>query len=355
MKKFILAAIAAAVVITTATLVPSTASAQAREKCVIANSHYTGWEPIWLAKQLGLLKKHGDLNNVVLDVTDPMDYLESITQFSNGQFCALAVTNMDALTGPASSGINTRFVVVGDYSNGNDGLLWRAAKRPSLSSIVGKTVILEQGSVSQYLLWRAAQIERFDYNRVTISHAAAPDILAAFKSGREGTIVVTYNPFLMSGRNEKNAHMLFDSSRIPHEIIDGIVVNDQKASANVRKAIAGAWYEAMEIINDRGSKRQADAIKWMADFAGNTVEEFNAQLRTTNLFYRREDAFRFASDAKLKATMDLVRTFAGENSFLKNGAGVEQGPDYVGIQFPDGSVVGDRNNVKLYFDTTYMK
>jgi len=133
------------------------------------------------------------------------------------------------------------------------------------------------------------------------------------------------------------------------------VVNDNKASVNVRKAIAGAWYEAMTIMNDRGSKRQAEAIKWMADFAGNTVEEFKTQLQTTNMFYTRSDAVQFATDAKLKTTMDLVRTFAAENGLLKNGAGVEQDKNYVGIQFPDGSVVGDRNNVGLRFDTTYMQ
>ena len=321
---------------------------------MIANSHYTGWEPIWLAKHLGLFKKWGDQLNVTIDVTEPMKYGESITQFAANQFCALAVTNMDAFTGPAAGGIPTTMIVVGDYSNGNDGLLWKATRRPNIRDIVGKKVVLVQGSVSQYLLWRAAQMENFDYKRVSIENVDDEvDTKNSFASN--GSIIVTWNPILMSARGDKNAHMLFDSSKIPGEIIDGIVVNDNKASVNVRKAIAGAWYEAMTIMNDRGSKRQAEAIKWMADFAGNTVEEFKTQLQTTNMFYTRSDAVQFATDAKLKTTMDLVRTFAAENGLLKNGAGVEQDKNYVGIQFPDGSVVGDRNNVGLRFDTTYMQ
>jgi NitT/TauT family transport system substrate-binding protein len=30
-------------------------------------------------------------------------------------------------------------------------------------------------------------------------------------------------------------------------------------------------------------------------------------------------------------------------------------PDFVGIKFPDGSVMGDEGNVKLRFDDSYMQ
>lgn len=351
-KRAALIAATAAALIALAPSVPAFAQA-AKEKCVIADSHYTGWEMIWLAKHLGILKKHGDKQNVELDVTDPMDYGESINQFAAGQFCALAVTNMDALNGPAAGGVDTTFIVVGDYSNGNDGLLWKAAKKPQLTDIVGKKVVLVEGTVSQYLLWRGAQINKFDYNKVKVENAASEtDVKNAFSGN--GSIIVTWNPILMAARQEKNAHLLFDSSSVPGEIIDGIVVKSG-VSDNVKKAIVGAWYETLAVMAEKGSPKSVAAIDWMAKFAGNSVEEFNAQLKTTALFYTAAEAVKFTKDAKLKETMDKVRVFSAENGLLKNGAGVAQSKDFVGIQFSDGSVVGEKSNVKLRFDTTFME
>src|SRR3989344_5773879 len=295
MKFFHSAALVAATAAALVALAPSApAHAQAaKEKCVIANSHYTGWEPIWYAKESGILKKWADKYGVVIDVTEPMDYGESITQFASDKFCALAVTNMDALTGPSAGGIDTTFIVVGDYSNGNDGLVWNAAKPPKLADIAGKKVVLVEGTVSQYLLWRAAQTAKFDYGKVKVQNAPESEILSTFNGGPEGTIVVTWNPYLMQARNEnKGAQMLFDSSQIPGEIIDGIVVNNVKsskyyASDNVRKAIVGAWYETLAVMADVGSPKNDAAIKWMAAFASSSKtseKEFKTQLKTTALF-----------------------------------------------------------------------
>ncbi len=351
MKSFRALALAATIAFALITALGTSGSAfaQAREKCVIANSHYTGWEPIWLAKDLGLLKKWGAKYNVDLDVTDPMDYGESITQFTAKSFCGLAVTNMDALTGPSAGGVDTTFVVVGDYSNGNDGALWKAAKAPSLKDLPGKKVVLVENTVSHYLLWRASQVAGFPFEKVKLQNAASEtDVKNAF--GKDGSIIVTWNPILMTARQEKGAHLLFDSSKIPGEIIDGIVVQTG-ASDNVKKAIAGAWYEVMGIIAKNGTPEYKKAIQMMAKGVEQTEAEFEMQLKTTALFTKAADAVAFAKDAKLKATMDSVRTFAAQLKLLGKGAS----KDTVGIQFPDGSIAGDQKNVKLRFDVKYMQ
>lgn len=351
MKSFRALALAAttALALITALGTSGSAFAQTREKCVIANSHYTGWEPIWLAKDLGLLKKWGAKFNVDLDVTDPMDYGESITQFTAKSFCGLAVTNMDALTGPAAGGVDTTFVVVGDYSNDNDGLLWKAKKTAALKDLSGKSVVLVENTVSHYLLWRASQIAGFPFEKVKVQNAASEtDVKNAFAN--EGSIIVTWNPILMTARQEKGAQMLFGSSKIPGEIIDGIVVQTG-ASDNVKKAIAGAWYEVMGIIAKKGTPEYKKAVQTMAKGVEQTEAEFEMQLKTTALFTKAADAVAFAKDAKLKATMDSVRTFAAQLKLLGKGAS----KDAVGIQFPDGSVAGDQKNVKLRFDVKYMQ
>ena len=50
--------------------------------------------------------------------------------------------------------------------------------------------------------------------------------------------------------------------------------------------------------------------------------------------------------------MEYVRTFSFDNGLFGQGA---KSKDFVGIQFPDGSALGDKNNVKLKFNADYMQ
>ena len=107
----------------------------------------------------------------------------------------------------------------------------------------------------------------------------------------------------------------------------------------------------MALMSGR-SKEAKDAIQAMAKFAGGTEAEFRAQLRTTNMFYQPAEAATFTRGESLKKTMEYVRTFCFTHGLFGQGA---TSKDYVGIQFPDGTIMGDKNNVKLRFDATYMQ
>jgi NitT/TauT family transport system substrate-binding protein len=89
----------------------------------------------------------------------------------------------------------------------------------------------------------------------------------------------------------------------------------------------------------------------MADFAGGSIDEFKSQLKTTAMFYEPGKAAEFAAGKKLKDTMEYVRSF----SFAHGLYGDADSKDFVGILFSDGSVMGDKNNVKLRFAADYMK
>jgi NitT/TauT family transport system substrate-binding protein len=301
-------------------------------------------------KDSGILAKWGRRYGVDLDITSPMDYVESINQYTAKQFCAVAVTNMDALTIPAVGGVDTTFIVVGDYSNGNDGILAKGAKPITLKDLGGREVKLVEYTVSHYLLARAFQINGLKLAAVKTVNTSDSDIAAVFATGGNGTVIVTWNPILMTARRVKGAQLLFDSSRIPGEIIDGIAVQTG-VSENVKKAIVGAWFEVTGIMAERNSPRQRDAVAQMAKSAGGSGTDYAAQLKTTQLFFKAADAVKFTKDAQLKKTMNFVRRFIFETGLLKNA----KNADVIGIQFPDGTVVGDPKHVRLRFDTRYME
>jgi NitT/TauT family transport system substrate-binding protein len=97
-------------------------------------------------------------------------------------------------------------------------------------------------------------------------------------------------------------------------------------------------------------KAARDARAAMASASGTDLAGFDAQLATTKMFYTPADAMAFTQGAGLPKTMAFVANFLFDHGILGEGA---PSAEHVGIAFPDGSIYGDRNNVKLRFDTNY--
>ena len=319
------------------------------DRCHIAWSHYTGWEPLGWIQDSSLAKRWGQKYGVDLRYTLVNDYVESINQYTAGTFDGVAVTNMDALTIPAVGGADTTFLVVGDFSNDNDGILINAPKGARVEDLKGKKVKLVQFSVSHYLLARALGTNGLSANDVSVVNASDADLGTLIATSSLGDAFVTWNPILMTGRNVPGMAMVFGSSRIPGEIVDTIAVRT-KVSDNCKKAVAGAWYETMKAMANIGPETDV-MMKAMAAQAGGTEAEFKAQLRTTRMFYNPAEAAAFAAGPDIKKTMEFVAKFSFEHGLYKEA----RNDRAVGIKYPDGSVWGDPKNIRLRFDDTYMK
>ncbi len=320
---------------------------QAKEKYSVAWSHYTGWEPWGFAEESGILKKWADKYGIEISLTLVNDYIESINLYTTGQFDACVMTNMDALTIPASGGVDSTVLIVGDYSNGNDGIVMRNAS--SVKDLKGKEVMLVELSVSHYLLARALEMNGMSEQDVKVVNTSDADIASVFVTSNDSA-VVTWNPPLQQVKQIKNANLLFDSSKIPGEILDLMVVRTN-ADDKFKKALTGAWYETMSVMSS-GGMAQKKAIAAMAQTAGGTAAEFEAQLKTTQMFYKAEKALAIALDQQLINTMDKVRRFSFEKGLFGAGA---KSADFVGIAFPNGKTLGDTKNIKLRFETQYME
>ena len=326
--------------------------ARAGDSCKIAWSHYTGWEPFAYMADKGIMDKWAKKHGVSVTITLVNDYIESINQYTAGAFDGVAATTMDALAIPAVGGVDTTVLIIGDYSNGNDGILIKdsASKAAGVKSLKGKDVMLVELSVSHYLLARALDVNGMTERDLKVINTSDADIGALFSSGADGTAVVTWNPILMASRNEPGAHMVFDSSKIPGEIVDTLVVRTGMPEG-CKMALVDAWYETMGVMSGRGQVSN-DALSYMAKFAGSTLAEFQAQLNTTYMFYNPSDAVGFARGGLFKKTMDKVRRFSFDHGLFGHGA---PSVDFVGIEFPDGSIMGDKGNVKFRFTTKYME
>jgi len=323
-----------------------TTEASAKDKFNVAWSHYTGWEPWAYAQESGILKKWADKYDIEIELTLVNDYIESINLYTAGQYDACTMTNMDALTIPAVGGIDSTALIIGDSSNGNDGIVMKNGT--SVKDLKGREVRLVELSVSHYMLARALEMNGMSEKDIKVFNTSDADIASLFVTDDNGA-VVTWNPPLMQVRNAKGANLVFDSSQISGEILDLMVVKSD-ADPRFKKALTGAWYETLEHLFG-ASEKSKEAIEFMASNSGATVAEFKSQLKTTAM-YKADEAVKIAYSDELKKTMDYVRTFSFDKGLYGDGA---ESADVVGIEYPDGSVVGNKANVKFRFDGTYMK
>jgi NitT/TauT family transport system substrate-binding protein len=254
------------------------------------------------------------------------------------------MTNMDALTIPAAGGVDSTALIVGDFSNGNDAVLLKG--KGGLPDIKGQNVNLVELSVSHYLLARALDSVGMTERDLKVVNTADADMVAAFTT-KDVTAVVTWNPLVEEILAMPDSNKVFDSSQIPGEIIDALVINTEvlEQSPKLAKALVGAWYEIMAAVQADGAVRAQLGAESGTDQAG-----YESQLASTKMFYTPADAVAFTNSDSLIKTMQYVAEFSFAHGLLGDGA-----PDatFIGIQTPAG-VYGNASNIKLRFNSDYM-
>jgi len=333
------------------TLHQHSASAAQKTEFKVAWSIYVGWMPWDYAESSGILKKWADKYGIRIEMTQINDYVESINQYTAGQYDGCVMTNMDMLTIPAAGGVDSTALIIGDYSNGNDGIVLKGAGK-KLADIKGQQVNLVELSVSHYLLARALGTIGLAERDVKVVNTSDADIVAA-STAASVTAVVTWKPLLTEILARPNTSLVFDSSKTPGEILDLMVVNTQvlKDNPNLGRALVGAWYETLAVMQANDAKATA-ALTHMAKAAGADLPQFNSMLKTTHMYWTPATALAAFTSPDLIKTNDLVRKFSFEKGLLGEGA---RSADAVGIAFPDGKSLGSSTNVKMRFDPTWVK
>jgi NitT/TauT family transport system substrate-binding protein len=327
----------------------ATAEAAEKKDFKVCWSIYVGWMPWGHIQDSGLMKKWADKYGITVDIVQINDYVESINQYTAGEYDGCSMTNMDALSIPAGGGVDTTALIVGDFSNGNDGIVLKG--KDKLADIKGQKVNLVELSVSHYLLARALDSVGLAEKDITVVNTSDADLVAAYGTD-DVTAVVTWNPLLSEILAQPGAAGVFDSAGIPGEIIDIMMVNTEtlKDNPDFGKALVGAWYEMMAIMSSDDEAAKA-ARTAMATASGTDLAGYDAQLATTQMFYTPAEAVEFTNAERLITTMDFVRKFLFEHGILGENA---PSADFVGIAFPGDKTLGDAANVKLRFDPAYM-
>ena len=319
-------------------------------------SIYAGWTPYHYLGKSGILKKWADKYGITIKV-QRFDYAPSLDAFVAKNIDACTMTNMEALDMPAASGVPTTAILIGDYSNGNDALLVRNGLQ--IKDLSGKKLLLVQKTVSEYLFDRAMTMNglRDQVKQVRLINTSDSDIATAFLSDTSSSAVVTWKPLVSQILTQKGITSLFNSSQIPGEILDLTVVRTEVldrpdgSGKKFAKALAGAWYEMMSLMSGQGAATD-NVLASIAEGSGDSAASYKEQLSTTKMFYQAQSATQFAKSPDLKGKMGIVRQFCFDHGLLGKNIGTV---DDVAIRYPDGSVQGKPDRVRLRFDTDYME
>ncbi|MEJ1228335.1 putative urea ABC transporter substrate-binding protein [Pseudomonas sp. CCNWLW56] len=312
---------------------------------------YAGWMPWEYAGSQGIVDKWAKKYGIKIDVVQLNDYVESINQYTAGQFDGCTMTNMDALTIPAAGGVDSTALIVSDFSNGNDGVVIKGEGK-KVTDLKGMDVNLVELSVSHYLLARALDLVGLTEKDLKVVNTSDADISAAFNT-EQVKAITTWNPMLSDIKAQPGVSEVFNSSQIPGEIMDMMVVNTQTLQDNpaLGKALTGAWFEVVALMNAKNAASKA-ALEHMAKASGTDLAGFQAQLDTTRLFATPQEALGFATSGQLPDTQRKVADFSFRHGLLGEGA---KNADAVGMAFANGVIVGDKANLKLRFDPTYVQ
>ncbi len=352
MKRLMRAALVIAAVTASMAGGLTAADAAAKKSFKLGYNVYIGFMPFAYMKQSGLMKKWADKYGIDVDLILVNDYVGGVNQFIAGELDAMGVASMDGLTMPAAGGVDTSVFLITDYSNGNDIVISKTAK--DVKELAGQDVFLLQYSVSHYLLNRALQKAGIDdptaTKTVNISDA---EISAAFVSQDAMKHAVSWKPLTEDMLKVKGATKLFDSSQIPGEIMDVFVAKtaNLKDNPDFAKAVVGAWYEALAILKAGGP--QADEMRAvMTSAMGTDAGGLQGQIDTTHFFYTPAEAYAFLTAAENAKIWDSIRTFCFAQGLFGQGA---TSVDSIGIAVADGTVLGDKGNIKMRVDPTATK
>jgi NitT/TauT family transport system substrate-binding protein len=243
----------------------------------IGTNVWIGGEPLYLARELGELKP---------DAVQLVEYpsaSEVLRAFRNSAIDGMVIS-FDELLGLAADGLQPRIVVVLDVSHGADAVVGRAGMR-TMNDLKGKRVAVESGALGAYVLSRALALNAMQAGDVNVVHLESNEQPSAFEKGQvDGA--VTFDPY-RAQLLRAGASTLFDSTRIPGEIVDVVAVRAgvlEKQPKAVHALLAG-WFSATDYLK----REPKDAARRMGIRQQSTGEQFLESLSGLHIPSREEN------------------------------------------------------------------
>lgn len=317
----------------------------------LAWSEYPSWSTFGVAAELKWINpgkgELGDLEKKwkVDIILKEADYDSCLVMYGANQCDAVCITNMDALnpslTRPSVAILPT------STSYGADALIVSGTVT-DIKQLRGRNVYGLAKTVSEYCFVRNLELlgeKEADYKFTNMDPAAAA---MAMQQKREGyDAIVVWNPFVLETVNKRSdARILFDSTAIPGEIIDMVVVSQAALDKPGGDAFAHAVIDAFYAINRRmeNPETRDDTLIGLGEkFSNLNLESMRKVVKQTRFYGTPEEGITILSGGETAKIMDVVRSFCLSHEVV---------PESPKVAFGDRKTNPDAD---LRFDPVYIR
>ncbi|MDH5516387.1 MAG: ABC transporter substrate-binding protein [Gammaproteobacteria bacterium] len=232
----------------------------------IGSSPWSGYEPLFLSRQLGYL----DEDSVSLFELPSADI--TMEAFRNHSI-DIAPLPLDGVLELLQDGTKLRIILVMDVSNGGDVALVSPDIK-KISDIKGKRVVAVNIPLGLYMVRRLldkAGLERKDINLQLITETEMVDY---YKRGL-ADVIITYDP-VKTALQKVGMKVIFDSTEIPNEIFDVLVVHEDvyQRQTNEVCGIVKTWFKTLHYME----QNPAAAAKKISRRIGVTEADFQTMM-----------------------------------------------------------------------------
>jgi NitT/TauT family transport system substrate-binding protein len=314
----------------------------------LAWSEYPSWSVFGVAHELKIINgKEGEFGEIeekygVDIVLKEADYVTCMNMFTNKDCDAVCITNMDALiASPSRDGVA---VLPTSTSNGADACI--VVGIDDIDGLKAHKVYGLEKSVSEYCFNRC--LEKSGYNPAEfqfVNKDPAAAATAMQTKDPDHQAIMVWNPFVLQTLKDRpDAKVLFDSSRIPGEIVDMVVVGkdvlDKPGGKDFSRAVIATYYRMNKELADPAKSDQL-LVALGAKFSRLGLDEMKKAVVQTQFYKTPEEAIAVYEGDEFRQVMKTIEKFCADEELVKD-------PKY-GFGTDD-----DAPGVALRFDTSFI-
>jgi NitT/TauT family transport system substrate-binding protein len=232
---------------------------------------------LYLARDLGYL------NKASVRITELPSSNITLEAFSNGS-ADIATLTLDETVTLLAKGKKLRILLVMDVSNGADAVVAKPGIK-SLAELKGKRLGMENIPLGVYILSRILEVAGLTTADIQVVPMPEDKQEKAYLQGKIDA-AITMEPY-KTKLTQAGAHVLFDSSRIPDEIFDLVVVREEayKTRRDELCQITRQWFRTLDYVQ----ANQQDAANRMSKRMGVDMEIFRASVEGIKVPSRQEN------------------------------------------------------------------
>ena len=160
--------------------------------------------------------------------------------------------------------------------------------------------------------------KKSDHNFSNLDPSAAAIAMQQKQAGTEA--IVVWNPFVMETlKKRSDARVLFDSKKIPNEIIDAVIIAQDSLQKPGGKKFACALIDAFYAVNQRianPSTRDETLVALGEKFSDLDLESMETVVKQTQFFDTSKKAKDILAGADLPNIMEKVASFCLDHEMV---------------------------------------